>query len=77
MQGAKHFKDIKYTQDVTYGEMFLQNEYEMSVYNLGKHGRCLQNTTPQCMEGSKPSGPCIGQGSLSLRQVGLRLPDAW
>ncbi|GAB4813228.1 hypothetical protein N2152v2_000274 [Parachlorella kessleri] len=34
LQGAKHFKDIKYTQDVTYGEMFLQNEYEMSVYNL-------------------------------------------
>ena len=29
-QGAKHFKDIQYAQGVTYGEMFLQSEYEMS-----------------------------------------------
>ncbi|KAI3427953.1 hypothetical protein D9Q98_006343 [Chlorella vulgaris] len=34
LQGAKHFKDIAYSQGVTYGEMFLQSEYEMSVYNL-------------------------------------------
>eukprot|EP00887_Chlorella_sp_A99_P006103 scaffold22.g6103.t1 len=38
LQGAKHFKDIRYTPDLSYGEMFLQarvlNEYEMSVYNL-------------------------------------------
>ncbi|PRW56476.1 Glycine-tRNA ligase chloroplastic mitochondrial [Chlorella sorokiniana] len=34
LQGAKHFKDIQYAPGVTYGEMFLQNEYEMSVYNL-------------------------------------------
>ncbi|KIZ07293.1 glycyl-tRNA synthetase alpha chain [Monoraphidium neglectum] len=33
-QGAKHFKDIKYNDAVTYGELFLQNEYEMSCYNL-------------------------------------------
>lgn len=30
LQGAKHFKDIQYAPGVTYGEMFLQNEYEMS-----------------------------------------------
>lgn len=24
LQGVKHFKDIKYTADVSYGEMFLQ-----------------------------------------------------
>jgi tetrameric-type glycyl-tRNA synthetase alpha subunit len=30
LQGAKHFKDIRYSEGVTYGEMFLQNEYEMS-----------------------------------------------
>lgn len=30
VQGAKHFKDIRYSEGVTYGEMFLQNEYEMS-----------------------------------------------
>ena len=35
LQGAKHFKDIQYAQGVTYGEMFLQSEYEMS----GERGR--------------------------------------
>jgi glycyl-tRNA synthetase len=34
LQGASHFKDIAYSPGVSYGEMFLQNEYEMSVYNL-------------------------------------------
>eukprot|EP00192_Tetraselmis_astigmatica_P002230 CAMPEP_0117679166 /NCGR_PEP_ID=MMETSP0804-20121206/17675_1 /TAXON_ID=1074897 /ORGANISM="Tetraselmis astigmatica, Strain CCMP880" /LENGTH=1066 /DNA_ID=CAMNT_0005488581 /DNA_START=94 /DNA_END=3295 /DNA_ORIENTATION=- len=34
LQGVNHFKDIRYNDSVTYGEMFLQNEYEMSVYNL-------------------------------------------
>jgi glycyl-tRNA synthetase len=24
----------RYSEDVTYGELFLQNEYEMSCYNL-------------------------------------------
>jgi hypothetical protein len=31
---VKHFKDIQYTPLLTYGEMLLQNEYEMSCYNL-------------------------------------------
>lgn len=35
LQGVKHFKDIVYAPSgITYGEMFLQNEYEQSVYNL-------------------------------------------
>ncbi|KAF8057144.1 EDD1 [Scenedesmus sp. PABB004] len=34
LQGVKHFKDIRYAEGVTYGELFLQNEYEMSVFNL-------------------------------------------
>lgn len=35
LQGVDHFKDIVYAPSgVTYGEMFLQNEYEMSRYNL-------------------------------------------
>ncbi|WIA13728.1 hypothetical protein OEZ85_007280 [Tetradesmus obliquus] len=34
LQGVKHFKDIRYCEGVTYGELFLQNEYEMSCYNL-------------------------------------------
>lgn len=33
-QGVKHFKDIQYSPGLTYGEMFLQNEQEMSRYNL-------------------------------------------
>ena len=34
LQGVSHFKDIVYAPGMTYGEMFMQNEYEMSVYNL-------------------------------------------
>lgn len=35
LQGVDHFKDIVYAPGgMTYGEMFLQNEYEMSRYNL-------------------------------------------
>ena len=34
LQGVSHFKDIQYAPGITYGELFLQNEYEMSVYNL-------------------------------------------
>ena len=34
LQGVGHFKDIRYGEGVTYGELFMQNEYEMSVYNL-------------------------------------------
>ena len=30
----KHFKDIQYTPSLTYGELLLQNEYEMSCYNM-------------------------------------------
>ena len=35
LQGVQHFRDIIYADTgLTYGEMFLQNEYEMSCYNL-------------------------------------------
>lgn len=34
LQGVDHFKNIMYNQQITYGELFLQNEYEMSKYNL-------------------------------------------
>jgi len=34
LQGVSHFRDIRYNDAVRYGEMFLQNEYEMSVFNL-------------------------------------------
>lgn len=34
LQGVDHFQDIRFTDTITYGELFLQNEYEMSVFNL-------------------------------------------
>ena len=34
LQGVKHFKDIRYTDSLTYGELFMQSEYEMSVFNM-------------------------------------------
>jgi glycyl-tRNA synthetase len=34
LQGVQHFQEIAYTDTVTYGEMFLQAEYEMSRYYL-------------------------------------------
>lgn len=34
LQGVNHFKDIMYNQHITYGELFLQNEFEMSKYNM-------------------------------------------
>ena len=34
LQGVNHFKDIRYNDKMTYGEMLLQNEYEMSVFNM-------------------------------------------
>ena len=34
LQGVDHFKDIRYNDTMTYGEMLLQNEYEMSVFNM-------------------------------------------
>lgn len=34
LQGKTHFKDIVYAPGITYGEIFAQNEVEMSRYNL-------------------------------------------
>lgn len=34
LQQVDHFKDIRYADGITYGEVFLQSEYEMSVYHL-------------------------------------------
>lgn len=34
LQGKQHFKDIIFAPGITYGEIFTQNEREMSVYNL-------------------------------------------
>ncbi|CAN6486281.1 unnamed protein product [Victoria cruziana] len=34
LQGVDHFKNIQYAADITYGELFLENEKEMSAYYL-------------------------------------------
>ncbi|KAJ0968595.1 hypothetical protein J5N97_025512 [Dioscorea zingiberensis] len=34
LQGVDHFKKIKYADGITYGELFLENEKEMSAYYL-------------------------------------------
>ncbi|KAL2319880.1 hypothetical protein Fmac_028849 [Flemingia macrophylla] len=34
LQGVDHFKNIKYSDGITYGELFLENEKEMSSYYL-------------------------------------------
>jgi len=36
LQGVRHFKDIGYAPGVSYGEVYGQSEYEMSVYYLDK-----------------------------------------
>ncbi|KAG0569002.1 hypothetical protein KC19_6G058400 [Ceratodon purpureus] len=34
LQGVDHFKKIQYAPGITYGELFLENEKEMSAFNL-------------------------------------------
>jgi len=34
LQGVDHFKNIQYTEGIAYGELFLENEKEMSAYYL-------------------------------------------
>jgi hypothetical protein len=41
-QGVSNFRDIQYNESVTYGELFLQNEYEMSVSQSGGASPCVQ-----------------------------------
>lgn len=43
-QGVTNFRDIRYNNTVTYGELFLQNEYEMSRYNLDEADVAEQRT---------------------------------
>lgn len=45
----------RYSDTVSYGELFLQNEYEMSVYNLdeadvaGQRQRCAYSCVHTCV----------------------------
>ena len=53
-QGVAHFKDIRYTDGITYGEMFLQNEYEMGRYNLEEADVATQRTRFELYEQVRP-----------------------
>ncbi|KAG7013827.1 Glycine--tRNA ligase, chloroplastic/mitochondrial 2, partial [Cucurbita argyrosperma subsp. argyrosperma] len=41
LQGVNHFKKIQYADGITYGELFLENEKEMSAYYL-EHANVYQ-----------------------------------
>lgn len=44
LQGKSHFKDIVFAPGITYGEIFMQNEFEMSKYNLDNADISRNNT---------------------------------
>ncbi|KAG6487998.1 hypothetical protein ZIOFF_056756 [Zingiber officinale] len=48
LQGVNHFKKIQYADGITYGELFLENEREMSAYylehaNISHIQQCFEN----------------------------------
>jgi len=53
-QGVTHFRDIRYTAGLTYGEMLLQNEYEMSCYNLERADVASQRQLYALYEQARP-----------------------
>ncbi len=53
-QGVAHFKDIRYTDNITYGEMFMQNEYEMGRYNLDEADVATQRMRFELYEQVQP-----------------------
>ena len=55
LQGVSHFKDIQYTPSVTYGELLLQNEYEMSCYNMDRADVATQQQMFQLHEQAQHS----------------------
>ncbi|WOK97149.1 glycine--tRNA ligase, chloroplastic/mitochondrial 2 isoform X1 [Canna indica] len=49
LQGVNHFKKIQYADGITYGELFLENEKEMSAYylehaNISHIQQCFENS---------------------------------
>ena len=52
-----HFRDIRYTAGLTYGEMLLQNEYEMSCYNLDRADVASQRQLFSLFEQAGPQHP--------------------
>ncbi|KAJ6807557.1 glycine--tRNA ligase, chloroplastic/mitochondrial 2 [Iris pallida] len=64
LQGVDHFKKIQYADGITYGELFLENEKEMSAYYL-EHASVnhLQKQFENCEDEAR-----------SLLSIGLAIP---
>ena len=80
-QGVTHFRDIRYSEGLTYGEMLLQNEYEMSCYNLDHADvaaqRQLFTLFQQARPRSTPWAVCACNGLLRclVALAGCMLPS--
>ncbi|KAK8957847.1 hypothetical protein KSP39_PZI001241 [Platanthera zijinensis] len=64
LQEVDHFKNIKYSDGITYGELFLENEKEMSAYYL-EHAN-VEHVLEQFENFEKDAG--------SLLSLGLAIP---
>ncbi|MGB0387492.1 MAG: glycine--tRNA ligase subunit beta [Ardenticatenaceae bacterium] len=64
LQNVDHFKNIQYAPGLTYGEIFLQNEFEHSTYNLD-----VANT-----ERVKQMFELYEQEARHLLELGLTIP---
>ncbi|XP_043712752.1 glycine--tRNA ligase, chloroplastic/mitochondrial 2 [Telopea speciosissima] len=64
LQGVDHFKKIQYAEGITYGELFLENEKEMSAYYL-EHASV--NNTQKHFE-------FFEEEARSLLSLGLAIP---
>lgn len=76
-QGAKHFKDIQYAPGVTYGEMFLQNEYEMSgAWGFGYVCVCTCARVRRHLSRRPGAAEAAGCSQRSLRAHTLLTPPS-
>jgi len=77
-QGVTHFRDIRYTAGLTYGEMLLQNEYEMSCYNLERADVASQRQLYALFEQARPrprrTAPPPPCSRAPCREPALRAP---
>jgi glycyl-tRNA synthetase len=64
MQGVSHFKDIQYGGGVTYGELFMQNEVEMSKYNLDEANLDDLRARFALFSKARPLQPAMGHAKI-------------
>ena len=79
-QGVTHFRDIRYTAGLTYGEMLLQNEYEMSCYNLDHADVAAQRQLFTLFQQARPRSlllaVCVGTSAVLSASAGLDYAQA-